>query len=391
MEITAPGDAQPGDFISIPVTVAYEDGSTDMVDAVFEVIAGDYADMYDPKYEVGRNAAPGERIDVLQIGDRDLPEGTTFTLDRENSNLNGWGIQVDETSGTIRAIAPQSRDHRAEVAVIVSYSDGTEETVTALVDPQDDTSLAATTPVQDAMVEIPVGVALDADVLPTLPDRTTVTVGDFSNQDWSVRIDDTGEATVFTTEKVKPNDSVVVPVVLTFPDGSTKTINVTLVAVESQANTVQPKYTGIDLVAGTSGTVKLEKGIEATYSLAGTAAGLRAGIDQATGEIVVSADDGAKTGARSIPVDVRYTDGSVERIEAPVNVTQAQTGTACGSSGSSTSSTSSTSSCAPGSSDSRSVIAIILGLLAAIGGAGWALYINQDAVRDVLRNFGINI
>ena len=154
---------------------------------------------------------------------------------------------------------------------------------------------------------------------------------------------------------------------------------------------MQPKYIGIDLVAGTSGTVKLEKGIEATYSLAGTAAGLRAVIDQATGEIGVSADAGAKTGARSIPVDVRYTDGSVERIEAPVNVTQTQTDMACGSSGSSTSSTSSTSSCAPGSSDSRSVIAIILGLLAAIGGAGWALYINQDAVRDVLRNFGINI
>ena len=387
----APQGAKPGDRFSVPVTVTYEDGTTDQTEAVFEAIQGELANAYDPKYEVGRNAAPGERVDVLQIGDRDLPEGTTFTLDRDHSNLNGWGIQVDETSGMIRAIAPQSREHRAEVAVIVSYSDGTEETITALVDPQDDTSLAATTPVQDAVVEIPVGVALDADVLPTLPDRTTVTVGDFSNQDWSVRIDDTGEATVFTTEKVKPNDSVVAPVVLTFPDGSTKTINVTLVAVESQANKAQPKYAGIDLVAGTSGTVRLEKGIEATYSLAGTAAGLRAVIDQATGEIVMSADAGAKTGARSIPVDVRYTDGSVERIQAPVNVTQAQTDTACGSSGSSTSSTSSTSSCAPGSSDSRSVIAIILGLLAAIGGAGWALYINQDAVRDALRNFGINI
>lgn len=94
-----------------------------------------------------------------------------------------------------------------------------------------------------------------------------------------------------------------------------------------------------------------------------------------------------------LPVDVRYADGSVERIQARVDVTATSAEPTCttASSGSSTSSTSSTSSCSGSSADTRNVLAIILGLLAVIGGAGWAAYINQDAVRDVLRNFGIRI
>ncbi|MDK8242006.1 YPDG domain-containing protein [Corynebacterium coyleae] len=399
VEVTAPKDAQPGDLITVPVLVTYEDGTTDKTEAIFEVIPGAYAEMYDPKYEVGRSASPGEQTQVKQVGDNDLPEGTTFTLDRDKSDLNGWGIQVDETTGLITATAPQSREHRAEVVVTVSYADGSQQSITAFVDPQAATSMAETIPVKDALVTVPVGVALDANVVPALPDGTTFDIGAFSDENWSVDVNkDTGEVMVVTTDKVQPNDQVVVPVVVKFPDGSETTVNVTVVATKPQTTQHQPVYVASKVAPGERTSLQLEvpldKKVGATYSLAGNAAGLKAEIDPETGVITVQADAGAKPGTRVLPVDVRYADGSVERIQARVEVTGTgvTANPACdhGSSNSSTSSTSSTSSesCNTGSS-TGGVIAIILGVLAVIGGAAWAAFINQDAVRDVLRNFGI--
>ncbi|WP_288751208.1 YPDG domain-containing protein, partial [uncultured Corynebacterium sp.] len=399
VEVTAPKDAQPGDIITVPVQVAYADGSTDRTEAIFEVISGAYADMYDPKYEVGRSASPGEQTQVKQVGDNDLPEGTTFTLDRDKSDLNGWGIQVDEATGLITATAPQSRERPAEVVVTVSYADGSQQSITAFVDPQSATSMAETIPVKDALVTVPVGVALDANVVPALPDGTTFDIGAFSDENWSVDVNkDTGEVTVVTTDKVQPNDQVVVPVVVKFPDGSETTVNVTVVATKPQTTQHQPVYVASKVAPGERTSLQLEVSLDkkagATYSLAGNAAGLKAEIDPETGVITVQADAGAKPGTRVLPVDVRYADGSVERIQARVEVTGTgvTANPACdhGSSNSSTSSTSSTSSesCTTGSS-TGGVIAIILGVLAVIGGAAWAAFINQDAVRDVLRNFGI--
>ena len=398
-EVTAPKDAQPGDIITVPVQVTYADGTTDTTEAIFEVIPGAYAEMYDPKYEVGRSASPGEQTQVEQVGDNDLPEGTTFTLDRNKSDLNGWAIQVDETTGLITATAPQSREHRAEVVVTVSYADGSQQSITAFVDPQAATSMAETIPVKDALVTVPVGVVLDANVVPALPDGTTFDIGAFSDENWSVDVNkDTGEVTVVTTDKVQPNDQVVVPVVVKFPDGSETTVNVTVVATKPQTTQHQPVYVASKVAPGERTSLQLEvpldKKVGATYSLAGNAAGLKAEIDSETGVITVQADAGAKPGTRVLPVDVRYADGSVERIQARVEVTGTgvTANPACddGSSNSSTSSTSSTSSesCTTGSS-TGGVIAIILGVLAVIGGAAWAAFINQDAVRDVLRNFGI--
>ena len=196
-----------------------------------------------------------------------------------------------------------------------------------------------------------------------------------------------------TTDKVKPNDRAVVPVVVTFPDGSQTTVNVTVVAVEPKSAKYQLAYDSATIAAGGQRAVQPKTKAAATYSLAGNAPGLRSVIDPATGTITVDADAGAKPGTRMLPVDVRYADGSVERIQARVDVmvTRAEPICATASSGSSTSSTSSISSCSGSSADTRNVLAVILGLLAAIGGAGWAVYINQDAVRDVLRNFGIRI
>ena len=394
VEATAPEGAQVGDTFGVSVVVKYEDGSADEVVAIFEVIAGNYADMYDPLYEVGRSAAPAQQTRVRQVGDRDLPEGTTFTIDRNASNLNGWDIQVDETTGLIKATAPQSREHRAEVVVVVSYPDGSQENITALVDPQEANALADSIPVKDALVQVPIGVALDADVVPELPEDTRFAVGEFSDENWTVEVNkDTGEFTVVTTDKVKPNDRAVVPVVVTFPDGSQTTVNVTVVAVEPKSAKYQLAYDSATIAAGGQRAVQPKTKAAATYSLAGNAPGLRSVIDPATGTITVDADAGAKPGTRMLPVDVRYADGSVERIQARVDVmvTRAEPICATASSGSSTSSTSSISSCSGSSADTRNVLAVILGLLAAIGGAGWAVYINQDAVRDVLRNFGIRI
>ncbi|MBC3178286.1 Rib/alpha-like domain-containing protein [Corynebacterium lujinxingii] len=394
----APQGAKPGDRFSVPVTVTYEDGTTDRTEAEFEAIQGDLADAYDPKYEVGRTAAPGEQVLVEQVGDPHLPEGTTFALDRANSSLNGWGIRVDRETGLITATAPSSGENGAEVAVVVSYSDGSHETIKAFVDPQVGNSMAATTPVSDAVVQLPVGVALDVKAIADLPDGTTFALDEFSNEDWTVLIDDTtGEITVVTNKNVKPTDRVVVPVRVTFPDGSQKIVRVTLEATESQADAFKPEYRPIRVTQGASAVARLIEPVGASYSLAGEVAGLRTVIDPTTGAITVHADTGATPGTTKIPVDARFADGSLKRIQAQVEVVGvgASDASQCegASSGSSGSSMSSTSSCGSSGSSAQgtTVLAVVLGLLAAIGGVGWALYINQDAVRGALREFGINI
>ncbi|OEY25919.1 hypothetical protein A0K93_00565 [Corynebacterium sp. BCW_4722] len=380
---TPPASAEVGDKFEVPVTVKYEDGTQDTANVVFEVIDGQYADNYDPKYEVGVNAAPRTTAQVRQTGDSDLPEGTVFTLDRENSNLNGWTVRVDAETGLIRATAPESRENRAEVKVRVSFADGSEKTITAFVDPQEDTSVAANTQVPAPRIEVPVGVIVDSSIASSLPEGTTFAVGEFDNPNWQVEIDEAaGELTVLTSKDVTPGDTATIPVVLTFRDGSQKTVNVTVVATKPQNAEYRTAYPAGTVKAGGNRTFQLSnRATHATYVLAATVEGLKAEVNPRTGELRVFTGPNTAPGKYTIPVVATFNDGSTTRIEAQVEVTPAEGEAGKGSTQSSSSNGSST----------GSIVAIVLGLLATLGGAAWAVYINQDAVRDALRGFGIRI
>ena len=240
LTITAPKGV---DEVVVPVTVTFADGSTATTNAKFIVRANEAAQNYAPAYELGVNASPGETVLVHQTGEESLPAGTEFELIREASDLNGWVVRVDAETGVIEATAPQGNDaKRAQLAVKMSYFDGSEQIIKATVDPGSTPSMAAKLKPTKTTLEVGVGEVDEGNVFANAPKGTKFTLADqVSGNGWSVAIDETtGTLTVKTDETVKPNATRTIPVQVTLPDGSRKVVDVKVKAVKPGAEKPTP-------------------------------------------------------------------------------------------------------------------------------------------------------
>ncbi|WIM73180.1 YPDG domain-containing protein [Corynebacterium suedekumii] len=133
VSVTPPEGANPGDSITVPVTVTYPDGTTDTANATVTV-GGDDAANNNPDYNVG-TTTPGTPVTVPQSGDDDLPEGTTFAPEEGFTAPEGWTVEVDPNTGAV-TVTPSDLAIAGEtvtVPVVVTYPDGTSETIDATV------------------------------------------------------------------------------------------------------------------------------------------------------------------------------------------------------------------------------------------------------------------
>ena len=234
--------------VDVPVTVTYPDGTEDHVTVPVTTNEQADNDAYQPTTdEVTKDyGTPTTEEDVtgaVTIPDYPSEKGTpTITVDDPSRLPDG------NTPGTV------------DVPVTVTYPDGTKDHVKVPVTVGEETQANTNDPSYDNVTVDPgetVKVPQTGDN--TMPDGTQYEI-DKSKipSGWEVTVDhNTGELTVKPSEDAVPGTSIVIPVTVTYPDGSTEEASTTITVgdvIDIPAPTVNPVDDNDTEVTGTDGT-----------------------------------------------------------------------------------------------------------------------------------------
>ena len=232
----------------VDVTVTYPDGTTDHIKV--PVTVGEQADndAYEPTTDgvTKDHGTPTTEEDVTgAVTVPDYPsegEQPVITVDDPNQLPDG------NTPGT------------TEVDVTVTYPDGTTDHIKVPVTVGEEVQANTNDPGYDNVTVDPgetVKVPQTGDN--TMPDGTQYEI-DKSKvpSGWEVTVDhNTGELTVKPSENAVPGTSIVIPVTVTYPDGSTEEVSTTITVgdvIDIPAPTVNPVDDNDTEVTGTDGT-----------------------------------------------------------------------------------------------------------------------------------------
>lgn len=367
---TAPRDnAEP---LEVTVNVSYADGSSEDVTATIGVDKGATdAARNEPTY-------PAEKVMTSEVTKipmtTKVPANTTF----EMANTGGLKASVNKETGELQVTPPHNAPPQATytVQVKVTYPDQSTEIVSI---PVTTNSQANENDAHWNDVVAPRDAVVVAPQTAGLPEGTTYAVdATFADADWDVSINGTtGEITV-KNRNAAAGARLEIPVVITYKDGSQERETVTARAVDNAAATEKVVYPPLTLDAGRSATLTPNQVEGATFTLVENQPVLTTTIDASTGVITVTADADTVGGVRTIPVGIQFGDGSTTTVNATVTVKEGEAPVR-----------DPWESVAPNSSGKNSAngwIALVVGILGAIGGLGMLIFNN----RDLLARFGIH-
>ncbi|MHA6526714.1 Rib/alpha-like domain-containing protein [Corynebacterium pyruviciproducens] len=341
-----PGKDVPAGTTEIPVVVTYADGSTDTVKVPVKV--NPYvkqADKTQPSYPKSNTTVQaGQETTVPKpTFDTPAPEGTKY---EPGEGVPSWATVNPDGSISIKPgkdVTPGDYT----VPVKVTYPDGSTDIVKVPVtvteapkdaavnkprySSEDLTAEAGKGPVTgtapsfddpttaDKVEKAPAGTTFAKGT--AMPDGTPV-------PSWATVDPATGAVTANPPAGTQPG-TYKIPVVVTYPDGSTDEGTVAVVVTkEKDAATYQPAYETTEVTQGTPAKVAAPKGENGKDLPAGTT--YAPGKDVPSwakvnpdGTITVSPDATVPAGRYNIPVEVTYPDGSKEIVMVPVNVTEA--------------------------------------------------------------------
>lgn len=327
LKVTAPMSARLEDTVTVQVKATYPDGSHDVLESVVGVDTT-LAQEHTPGYDVVITR-PSVTVTLPQVRDQELPADTTFKI-APDQQLGDWKVGVDKRTGEITATPPaNARDGETKtINVEVTFPDGSTKVVPGTVivsaPPQaqnpDAYYLAETT---RPGVEVTVGAPeFSADA----PKGTTFTIHDAyeAPKGWKVNVGEDGSVTATPPADAKPGDRIVVPVQITYPDGSSITRPAVVVVVDDApkgTNDVQfpPKPTKPGTVVvvtpkgGTEGSTYVveQKDIPEGWTI---------NIDENTGVSHVTPPADAKPGDFGV-INVQVTDPNGNTITRPIVVT----------------------------------------------------------------------
>ncbi|QTQ07949.1 YPDG domain-containing protein [Macrococcoides canis] len=327
--ITVNPDATvPAGDITIPVTVTYPDGSTEVIDVVVTVGTTDAVDNQ-PEY-INTSVEPGTTVTIaapLNADGTTPPAGTTYAP-ADATTLPSWAVV--NADGTI-TVNPDATVPAGDVTipVTVTYPDGSTEVIDVVVtvgttDAVDNQPEYINTSVEPGTT-VTIAAPLNADGT-TPPAGTTYAPADATTlPSWAV-VNADGTITV-NPDATVPAGDVTIPVTVTYPDGSTEVIDVVVTVGTTDAVDNQPEYINTSVEPGTTVTIAAPLNADGTTPPAGTtyapadATTLPSwAVVNADGTITVNPDATVPAGDVTIPVTVTYPDGSTEVIDVVVTV-----------------------------------------------------------------------
>ena len=312
-------------------------------EAPFKVAATPVADTVEPSYE-GKLVVPGkETKSSPSFTDKDgkdasAPEGSEFKITDGFTAPEGYVVKIDEKTGVVTVTFPDesklNKDTAEEfdVPVTVTYPDGSVDSTTAnfkldtdgdgdpdITDPDDDGDGinddedsnpkvpnandhfepgyedGSGKPGEEVKVPAPKVKDKDGNKV-TPPADTKFEKGEDAPE--GVTVNEDGSITVKVPEDAKPGDKITVPVVVTYPDNSTDTVEVTVTVGEkdpkvTETNTTVPNNGGEHTVGKVENPTGDETG-KLVDKGDNEIPGSKVEIDKETGEIKVTVPEGTK-------------------------------------------------------------------------------------------------
>ncbi|MCO6395329.1 YPDG domain-containing protein [Corynebacterium sp. MC-17D] len=404
VDVPAGTELNPGDKITVvdeagnksAAKVQLKPGPSEPAADQPEQTASKYVPVYPVSYvragEKGTSIRPNVTVkdDGFDFTRQPMPKGAKFSTDYK-------GASFDE-HGALTIMAPKGVDE-VVVPVTVTFADGTTATTNAKFVVSESDAAESYAPAYELGVNASPGetVLVHQTGEESLPEGTEFELVRPQSQlnGWVVRVN--SETGVIEATAPQGNDAkrATLAVKVSYFDGSEQTIKATVDpgSTDSMAAKLQPTKTTMEVGVGETEASnvfsKAPKGTKFTLAEQVTGDGWTVAIDETTGTLTVKTDETVKPNAkRTVPVQVTLPDGSRKVVDVQVKAVKpdVQKPTPTPKPAPSRSSQSSVN-----GSSAGSVIGIVVGLLALIGGVGWALKMNEPQIRKVLRDMGIRI
>lgn len=303
---TVPDGTQPGTF-DIPVTITYKDGSKDH--ATVKVTVGKpQSETHTPKVDGGitkkyGESGPSDSDIITKVTVPNKPNGTTITVDKGQTPID------TKTPGTVN------------VKVTVKYPDGSEDHV----------EVPVTVGNPDNETYKPGAEAINKkrnDPAPTAEDiknavKTSTVKDKTAPKETKVGLVDP-KTPLPTTDKTGTTN---VPVKVTYPDGSSTVVQVPVVVTDTDATANTPAVDPVEEPYGT-GKEKTKKAVTDAVTVPDFKPKKDGDKPKVT---ITSADkdipDGNTPGTYHVNVDVKYPDGTVDKVTVDVTIKNKQSDT----------------------------------------------------------------
>lgn len=375
LTLMVPANAAKGTH-TVAIDIAYPDGSRGTAKATYEVRDALLADLAQIGLETGLKVVRGDSVTILRSDDTVLPEGTTFALSN-GAKLGGWGATVNASTGAVRVTAPADGTSGIVIPLTAFFPDGSSKSLQTRVGVAEPGSQAARTNPGYEDVRGTRGIHATVGVTGGVPAGTTFEVVDDGGL--PVAVDTYSGVLRVDVPKDAPLDAIYkVLVRVRYADGSTEEVPM-LVSAVSDASRHTVDFTGAHTPVGGNSTQRPAAGLPdgTRFSVPETfkQPGWSATVNPTTGELAVGPSASVPVGQSiAVPVDVTYPDGSTARVEVPFTAAEQEAPVK-----------------SQGSSANLDWLVILLGALAALAGAGYAAWLNQDRIAGALQERGIAI
>lgn len=320
-EIYAAAPEENPEPIEVPVTVLYADGTVSDEEGkptVFANIAALTGPSLADSTEAAGYAKPffdeDGNIRIFPTGS--MPPGATF----EQTGLTALPVEIDPETGAITVKVSQDAPVGAnfDIPLKLTLPDGSVQEITVPVATQSEAAsqVVSWRPVQVTDAGTPVTVAPSQ----APAGATYALAASFDADGWQASVDPkTGAITAARNGDEDDPQAALIPVVVTFADGSQRVVEVPATTVRGTAALTQVEYPRVTINAGQ--TAILHPNVTgASFSLIKPIPGLRTKIDPDSGDLTVASYDGTVPGPRDIPVQVTFEDCSQTITSARVEV-----------------------------------------------------------------------